>query len=165
MQTISSREVAEMLGKRHDNFMRDLRKYIASLGDKSTEYFIEGSYEDSSKKKRFCYEITVKGLDLIASRIPLAKSFIFRENIKEKLGEDVIQKEISSQLNLSNEPEEKFYTADEVASILGCSERNVYRNIQSGKLEAVEREILVPQVKKMISEEALEKYKKERGIK
>ena len=53
---------------------------------------------------------------------------------------------------------------DEVASILGCSERNVYRNIQSGKLEAVEREILVPQVKKMISEEALEKYKKERGI-
>ena len=56
------------------------------------------------------------------------------------------------------------FTQSEVAKILGCSERNVYRNIQSGKLEAVEREVMVPQVKKMISEEALENYKKERGI-
>lgn len=31
MQTISSRDVADMLGKRHDNFMRDLKKYINSL--------------------------------------------------------------------------------------------------------------------------------------
>lgn len=80
------------------------------------------------------------------------------EKVKEILGESIIQKPLSPV-----EPEEKFYTADEVAKILGCSERNVYRNIQSGKLEAVEREVMVPQVKKMISEEALEKYKKERG--
>lgn len=158
MQTISSRDVAEMLGKRHDNFMRDLRKYIASLGDKSNEYFIEGSYEDSLKKKRFCYEITVKGLDLIASRIPLTKKDEFLKKVKEILGESIIQKPLTPV-----EPEEKYYTADEVAKILGCSERNVYRNIQSGKLEAVEREVMVPQIKKMISEEALEKYKKERG--
>ena len=111
------------------------------------------------KKKRFCYEITVKGLDLIASRIQLTKKDEFLEKVKEILGEDVSQKPLAPV-----EPEEKYYTADEVAKILGCSERNVYRNIQSGKLEAVEREVMVPQVKKMISEEALENYKKERGI-
>lgn len=123
------------------------------------EYFVEGSYEDRLKKKRFCYEITVKGLDLIASRIPLTKKDEFLEKVKEILGEEVSQKPLAPV-----EPEEKYYTADEVAKILGCSERNVYRNIQSGKLEAVEREVMVPQVKKMISEEALENYKKERGI-
>lgn len=160
MQAISSKEVAEMLGKRHDNFMREIKRYIASLGDVAGEYFVESSYEDKLKKKRFCYEVTVKGLDLIASRIPLAKSFGFREAIKEKIGDTIIQQEIP----VVNTEEAKYYTADEVAKILGCSERNVYRNIQSGKLEAEEREILVPQVKKMISEEALEKYKKERGI-
>ena len=159
MQTISSRDVAEMLGKRHDNFMRDLKKYINFLGESAVEYFIEGSYEDRLKKKRFCYEITVKGLDLIASRIPLTKKDEFLEKVKEILGEEITQKPLAPV-----EPEEKFYTADEVAKILGCSERNVYRNIQSGKLEAVEREVMVPQVKKMISEEALENYKKERGI-
>ena len=83
----------------------------------------------------------------------------FLEKVKEILGEEVSQKPLAPV-----EPEEKYYTADEVAKILGCSERNVYRNIQSGKLEAVEREVMVPQVKKMISEEALENYKKERGI-
>ena len=159
MQTISSRDVADMLGKRHDNFMRDLKKYINSLGESAVEYFVEGYYEDRLKKKRFCYEITVKGLDLIASRIPLTKKDEFLEKVKEILGEDVSQKPLAPV-----EPEEKYYTADEVAKILGCSERNVYRNIQSGKLEAVEREVMVPQVKKMISEEALENYKKERGI-
>lgn len=159
MQTISSRDVAEMLGKRHGNFMRDLKKYINSLGEGAIEYFVDGSYEDRLKKKRFCYEITVKGLDLIASRIPPTKKGEFLEKVKEILGESIIQKPLSPV-----EPEEKFYTADEVAKILGCSERNVYRNIQSGKLEAVEREVMVPQVKKMISEEALENYKKERGI-
>ena len=159
MQTISSRDVADMLGKRHDNFMRDLKKYINSLGESAVEYFVEGSYEDRLKKKRFCYEITVKGLDLIASRIPLTKKDEFLGKVKEILGESIIQKPLAPV-----QPEEKYYTADEVAKILGCSERNVYRNIQSGKLEAVEREVMVPQVKKMISEEALENYKKERGI-
>lgn len=34
-----------------------------------------------------------------------------------------------------------------------------YRNIQSGKLEAVEREVMIPTLKKFVTEEALEKYK------
>lgn len=58
-----------------------------------------------------------------------------------------------------DEPQEKAYTVEEVAQILGCSERNVYRNIQSGKLEAVEREVMIPTLKKFVTEEALEKYK------
>lgn len=57
------------------------------------------------------------------------------------------------------DPQEKAYTVEEVAQILGCSERNVYRNIQSGKLEAVEREVMIPTLKKFVTEEALEKYK------
>ena len=32
-------------------------------------------------------------------------------------------------------------------------------NIQSGKLEAVEREVMIPTLKKFVTEEALEKYK------
>lgn len=31
--TITSKEVAEMLGKRHDNLLRAIRKYITQLGD------------------------------------------------------------------------------------------------------------------------------------
>ena len=43
MSTLDSKAVAEMLGKRHDNFMRDVRKYVATLGEAAPEYFIEGT--------------------------------------------------------------------------------------------------------------------------
>ena len=121
--TITSKEVAEMLGKRHDNLLRAIRKYITQLGDEAPKYFSE----DPDKGGRL-YHITKAGCDLMAGRIIGA-------------------------------PQEKAYTVEEVAQILGCSERNVYRNIQSGKLEAVEREVMIPTLKKFVTEEALEKYK------
>ena len=37
--TITSKEVAEMLGKRHDNLLRAIRKYITQLGDEAPKYF------------------------------------------------------------------------------------------------------------------------------
>ena len=39
--TITSKEVAEMLGKRHDNLLRVIRKYITQLGDEAPKYFSE----------------------------------------------------------------------------------------------------------------------------
>ena len=38
MQTLNSKAVAEMLGKRHDNFKRELRKSVATLGEAAGEY-------------------------------------------------------------------------------------------------------------------------------
>ena len=38
--TITSKEVAEMLGKRHDNLLRAIRKYITQLGDEAPKYFL-----------------------------------------------------------------------------------------------------------------------------
>lgn len=58
--------------------------------------------------------------------------------------------------------EEKLYTVAEVVEMLGMSERSVYRNIQSGKLEATEREVMVPTVRKFVTAEALERFKAER---
>ena len=51
MSTLDSKAVAEMLGKRHDNFMRDVRKYVATLGEAAPEYFIEGTYKDGLENK------------------------------------------------------------------------------------------------------------------
>ena len=39
--TITSKEVAEMLGKRHDNLLRAIRKYITQLGGEAPKYFSE----------------------------------------------------------------------------------------------------------------------------
>lgn len=43
-QTIDSLEVAEMVGKAHKNLIRDIRNYIAQLGESKighTDFFIQ----------------------------------------------------------------------------------------------------------------------------
>ena len=143
--TITSKEVAEMLGKRHDNLLRAIRKYITQLGDEAPKYFSE----DPDKGGRL-YHITKAG------RIIGAQSEVFKAKYAPVFGEEAPVEAVEEK---QEEPQEKAYTVEEVAQILGCSERNVYRNIQSGKLEAVEREVMIPTLKKFVTEEALEKYK------
>ena len=146
--TVTSKEVAEMLGKRHDNLLRAIRKYITQLGDEAPKYFTE-----DPEKGGKVYHITKAGCDLMAGRIIGAQSEAFKEKYEPLFGE-VTEEPVKV------EPEQKkAYTVGEVAELLGVSERSVYRNIQSGKLEAEEREILVPTTQKFVTEEALEKFK------
>lgn len=82
-KTITSLEVAEMVGKRHDHLIRDIKKYIGELshpnfGDAENpnegeipyvEFFKESSYVDAQSKKRLCYDITKKGCEFIAHKL------------------------------------------------------------------------------------------------
>ena len=156
MQTISSKEVAEMLGKRHDNFMRDIRKYINTLGEEAPKYFVEGSYKDGLNKVRAGYEITLAGCELIAGRMIGEKSTAFKEKYLEVFGAPVEEPAV--------EPVSTDLTVEEVAKRLGCSERNVYRMIKAGKLEAIQKEILIPTTKIFVTEEALGACMAERGL-
>jgi len=158
MQTISSKEVAEMLGKRHDNFMRDIRKYIDNLGEDAPKYFVEGSYKDGIGKNRNCYEVTLAGCELIAGRMIGVKGAEFKEKYQS-----VFQQDNTPVKDYT--PEEELVitdlTVEEVAKKLGCSERNVYRIIKAGKLQAIQKEIFIPTYKTFVTAEALEKYLEE----
>lgn len=147
----SSKDVSDVLGKRHDNLLRAIRKYCEQLGEDAPKYFIlEG------EGRKATYKVTYLGCELLAGRMIGKAGDEFRLWYKGNLGEPVVE-------DPPVEPEEeKAYTVAEVVEMLGMSERSVYRNIQSGKLEAVEREILVPTVKKFVTAEALERFKAER---
>lgn len=75
-KTLDSREVAEMMGKKHGAVMKDIQgskdgktvgivpvllKYNFNLSD----YFIESSYKDSSGKSNKYYLITYKGMAML----------------------------------------------------------------------------------------------------
>lgn len=144
----NSRDVAEVLGKRHDNLLRAIRKYCEALGEDASKHFIP---EGEGRKATF--KVTYLGCELLAGRMigQAGEEFKlwYRGNLEEPVEDP-------------KEPEEKTYTVAEVADMLGIGERSVYRNIQSGKLVAVEREVMVPTVRKFVTAEDLERFKAER---
>lgn len=152
---VSSKDVAEVMGKRHDNLLRAIRKYIVALGDEAGNYFVE---EGTGRKAYF--KVTLAGCELLGGRIIGKAGDEFRGWYRAAFG-------VGEPTQIEPKQEEvavKEYAVSEVAEMLGMSERSVYRNIQSGKLETVEREIMIPTVKKFITEEALEEFKAKREV-
>lgn len=76
--TMSSREIAELTGKRHDNVMRDTKKMLDELGEAALTF--EGSYTGADGTQRPCYNLPKDlTLTLVAGyNVPLRKRIIDR---------------------------------------------------------------------------------------
>lgn len=77
---INSKEVAEMVEKDHSMLLRDIRRYIAQLGESKiahTEFFVESQYIDKSNRQKPCYNITKKGCEFIAHKLTGTKGTAF----------------------------------------------------------------------------------------
>lgn len=78
---VESREVAELIEKKHDNLLRDIRGYKKILEDssnlKSQDFFIESTYINAQNKIQPCYLLTKKGCDMVANKMTGEKGIIF----------------------------------------------------------------------------------------
>lgn len=78
--TISSIEVAEMVGKDHNKLLRDIREYISQLDASKighTEFFTESEYIDKANRQKPCYNVTKKGCEFIANKLTGVKGTEF----------------------------------------------------------------------------------------
>ena len=87
-KTITSLEVAETTGKRHDHVIRDINTIIEhldavrdshspNLGSEISSYFIEDDYLNSRNQKHPMYRLTKKGCELFGTRMTGAKGTQF----------------------------------------------------------------------------------------
>lgn len=79
-RTINSKEVAEMVGRRHDQVLRDITKIIENMDDHKNvvvNYFIESTYKDVKGEERPCFDLTKKGCELYSTRMTGAKGTQF----------------------------------------------------------------------------------------
>ena len=79
-QTISSIEVAEMVGKAHDKLLRDIRTYIEQLSLSKigeSDFFTESTYKNERGKEYPCYNVTKKGCEFIAHKLTGVKGTEF----------------------------------------------------------------------------------------
>lgn len=78
--TISSIEVAEMVGKEHKELLRDIRRYCEQLGESKialTDFFAESTYRTVQNKEMPCYNVTKKGCEFIAHKLTGVKGTEF----------------------------------------------------------------------------------------
>lgn len=98
-RNISSLEVAEMVGRRHDQVLRDIKTIIEHFGDdhKSVgNYFVEETYQDNLNRTKPCYLLTKKGCELYGTRMTgekgtqFAVKYIDRFNEMEQQAQNVV---------------------------------------------------------------------------
>lgn len=80
IKTLTSVEVAEMVGKDHNKLLRDIREYIAQFDASKighTEFFTESEYTDKANRKKPCYLVTKKGCEFIAHKLTGVKGTEF----------------------------------------------------------------------------------------
>lgn len=88
---IESREAAEMMGKRHDNLVRDIKGYIGAISTNSKlralDYFIESTYVDKKGENRTCYILTKMGCEMVANKLTGQKGILFTAEYVKRFNE------------------------------------------------------------------------------
>ncbi|MEA5058047.1 MAG: ORF6C domain-containing protein [Anaerotignum propionicum] len=78
--TLDSREVAEMVGKGHNELLKDVRRYIGQFNEGNlphVDFFQENTYPDAKGEERPCFMVTRKGCEFIANKLTGVKGTEF----------------------------------------------------------------------------------------
>ena len=113
-QTISSREVAEMMETRHDNLMSKIEKHTAIL-EKVTDLKIKvsdlwqlSSYQDSTGRTLKEYQVTKKGCEFLAHKTTGEKGDLFTIRYMNKFEEmEKALKELNTPSYMLEDPIER----------------------------------------------------------
>ena len=106
--TISSREVATMMEKRHDHLLRDIEKHTTIL-EKVTEpnfglsdLWILSSYKDKTGRNLKEYQVTKKGCEFLAHKTTGEKGDLFTIRYMDKFEEmELVQQQTIDMTELS----------------------------------------------------------------
>lgn len=89
--TLDSREVAEMVGMRHADLMRNIDHYIEIMGQnaklRSDDFFIKQTYTAGTGKQYKRYDITKKGCEMVANKLTGEKGILFTAEYVERFNE------------------------------------------------------------------------------
>lgn len=157
---IQSTEVAEMVGRDHNEVLKDLRRIIAQLGEGNLpqSYFIESTYTNSQNKQLPCFLLTKKGCELYGTRMTGEKGTQFavkyidrfnemEQNIQHQLPSDPV--ELALQASLKNyqeiktikgeviEVKETVQTLVDTMRIDGNQEAQIRKRANEAVMEAV----------------------------
>ena len=152
---LDSREVAEMVGKQHNDLLKDIRRYVQQLSEgkiSHTDFFTESQYTDKSNRQKPCYLVTKKGCEFIAHKLTGVKGTEFTAKYINRFHE--MEDTIKTQLPQGNDLialaviEAQKMIAERDKQI----ERMKPKEIFADTVSASETSILVGDLAKLISQ-------------
>ena len=149
---LCSKDVADLMEKRHDNLMRTIRTDLKNL-ETPEKYYKEDTYTDGKGKVRECFQVSLDGCERLSNKLKgeLREEFLIAVGLRLENGSEG-----------QNTKPEKEYTLEEAAAELGISRRTLGRKIDAGEIQTEKREyqqILIKE-RSIVTESALEAYRK-----
>lgn len=89
-KTIESREVAEMIGRQHNEVLKDIRRFVGYLAEGEIhlgDFFIETTYKDANNQDRPCYLLTKQGCEMVANKLTGKNGTLFTARYVKKFNE------------------------------------------------------------------------------
>lgn len=102
-RTLTSNEVAGMVGKEHSKLIRDIRTYVDYLAEAkigSGDFFIESTYKDANNQERPNYLLTKQGCEMVSNKLTGAKGVQFTAKYVSRFNQ--MEKHINQQLDTSH---------------------------------------------------------------
>lgn len=153
---LCSKDVADLMDKRHDNLMRTIKTDIKNL-ETPDKYYRESTYTDGKGKVRECYEVSYDGCKRLSKKFSDEERENFLTAVSLRVG-----KAGETANTKPEEVSEREYSIEEVAEILGISGRTVRRRIAAGELKTETREYqqILTKERAVVTEAELERYRK-----
>ncbi|MCH7321746.1 ORF6C domain-containing protein [Solibacillus sp. MA9] len=128
LRNITSLEVAEMVGRDHNEVLKDLRRISTQLGEGilPQSYFIESSYTNSQNKELPSFLLTKKGCELYGTRMTGGKGTQFAVKYIDRFNEmeetiqqkQLLQDPITLALKAALETREQIQTIQQDVNLL-----------------------------------------------
>ena len=131
-----SRDVAEMIGMRHDNLLAKIDGYAETLKKntdlnfKVSDFFVPNNYQDSTGRTLPRYDITRKGCDMVANKLTGEKGILFTASYVTKFEE--------MEKSLQHPELQKPMTQAEITAMIAQNQVEIERKANEA-LEAAEK--------------------------
>ena len=134
---IDSREVAELISKRHHNLLRDINGYIRILRESGvinfdySEFFTPRTYQSEQNKEMPCYLLTKMGCEMVANKLTGEKGILFtaayvtRYNELETSERVAERTELESLITLAHRPNPRLGEINACVRILVRGMKNL----------------------------------------
>lgn len=147
---MDSRKVAEMVNKRHDHLMRDIRGYVQVLEVNpdlgALNFFIPSTYLDSQGKTRSSFLLTKQGCEMVGNKMTGEKGILFTatyvsqfNEMEKVLEQNELPKKITNSARIVKDLEFHLTAVKLSAEILEADEDTLIK-----MLEAVYEQFGIP---------------------